>query len=387
MRTFNIVAALSQYYSVDLLAVMTAFGGAGIDSRQNDLCSTIRAVPLDRLQDWDVTAQWYLRASIERSGFVFGKRPIDWTSVARRRARQTCRTLDAASYDVMHLFRLYMAPLADLLSESGFRGRRQLDLDDIESETRMRISRLYSSRGRDVPSRRAARDAAWYAEVERARLPDYDRVFVCSEADRSSLVARIPAARVEVLPNVMREQEPAPFRSRPRPFTFLFVGSMSYYPNFDAVMHFVEDVAPIIDRGARGLWRLHLVGRGVTRSLRMALAGRDNVTICEDAASLTPHYHAADAVVVPLRAGGGTRIKVLEAFAYGVPVVTTPLGVEGIDAADGDHVLVGDSSEAFADRCLRLMNEPELRARLNGNALALLRVSHHPDILTRVLCP
>jgi glycosyltransferase involved in cell wall biosynthesis len=112
----------------------------------------------------------------------------------------------------------------------------------------------------------------------------------------------------------------------------------------------------LTDRGIR----IDLVG---SRS-STAMAGfprHSEVRLHDSVEDLAPLYAAADVVVVPLRAGGGTRIKILESFAHGVPVVTTSLGAEGIDAADGVHLLVADNAEAFARACLRIKEAPEFR--------------------------
>jgi glycosyltransferase involved in cell wall biosynthesis len=98
---------------------------------------------------------------------------------------------------------------------------------------------------------------------------------------------------------------------------------------------------------------------------------------------VAPVYRDAHAVVVPIRSGGGTRIKVLEAFSYGRPVVSTPVGIEGIEARPEEHLLVGDSPAALAAHCLRLMRDPALACRLAERAMALLKSAYTVDALAR----
>jgi glycosyltransferase involved in cell wall biosynthesis len=93
---------------------------------------------------------------------------------------------------------------------------------------------------------------------------------------------------------------------------------------------------------------------------------------------LAPLYEAADVAVVPVRAGGGTRIKILEAFAHGVPVVTTPLGAEGIAAVDGEHLLLAEDALGFARACLGVKETPALGAALAARAAALLDRRYSP---------
>jgi glycosyltransferase involved in cell wall biosynthesis len=91
----------------------------------------------------------------------------------------------------------------------------------------------------------------------------------------------------------------------------------------------------------------------------------------------------SDAVVVPVRAGGGTRIKILEAFSFQRPVVSTSTGTEGIAARDGEHLLIGDSPEKFAEQCLRLMGDPALGACLAANARRLDEEEYSMEALAR----
>lgn len=97
---------------------------------------------------------------------------------------------------------------------------------------------------------------------------------------------------------------------------------------------------------------------------------------------LTPVYAATDAAIVPLRAGGGTRIKILEAFAHGVPVVSTPAGAEGLDIADGRELLLGADAETFVGACVRLAQDSSLGARLSTVARAFVAAHHTSAALT-----
>ena len=102
-------------------------------------------------------------------------------------------------------------------------------------------------------------------------------------------------------------------------------------------------------------------------------------------ADLHPWYAQADAIVAPIRAGGGTRIKILEAFSYQRPVAATSIAMEGIEARAEEHFVLGDTPAAFAQQCVRLILDGELRDRLARNALALLQPSYTIQSLTKAL--
>jgi glycosyltransferase involved in cell wall biosynthesis len=100
---------------------------------------------------------------------------------------------------------------------------------------------------------------------------------------------------------------------------------------------------------------------------------------------VAPYYDRADVVVVPLRAGGGTRIKVLEAFAHRVPVVATPMGAEGLEVSPGRHLLVGDGPDALAAACLRLLRDPALGRQLAADAHALVKRRYALPVVARAI--
>ena len=215
-------------------------------------------------------------------------------------------------------------------------------------------------------------EAARYEPLLDEVLAGWDRLYVCSELDRG----RLGADAVRVLPNVV-ETAP-PLERRDGSFTFLFVGNLDYYPNGDAVRWFAREVLPALQRRASAPFQVLVAGNGkAPPELAHAGAVRD----------LGPCYTAADVAIVPLRAGGGTRIKILEAFAHGVPVVSTPVGAEGLEAGDGEHLLLGEDAEAFAGRCAELMASPELRRSLAERALRLVRDSYSLDAAIAAVAP
>jgi glycosyltransferase involved in cell wall biosynthesis len=153
----------------------------------------------------------------------------------------------------------------------------------------------------------------------------------------------------------------------------LFVGLMSYFPNSDAVNYFIDRVFPLItNRIPRA--RLLVVGANPPR--RMRLRAAPQVTIVGRVPSVEPYFRLASAFVVPMRCGGGTRVKVLEAMLHGVPIVSTSLGCEGLAVRDGESVLLADTPETFAASVMRVCNDPALARRLAAGGSALVRAEY-----------
>ena len=281
----------------------------------------------------------------------------------------------------VHLMRLYLAPLAQpfLRRPASDRPFCVLDLDDDDVRTCERLARLHADMGDCGAAAVAAAEAEKYRAFANHYVPAFDRVIVCSEADASRLGGQFPGARFAVVPNGY-EPPGLAFSRRPSnlgPLRLLFVGTFGYFPNVDAALFLCRGVLPALRRSTDREICIDLVGAGGTTALR-GLVGDPSVRLRGFVEDLAPIYAAADVAVVPVRVGGGTRIKILEAFAHGVPVVTTSLGAEGIDAAEGEHLLFADDAEAFARACLNLKEKPELAAQLAACAAALLVARYSP---------
>jgi glycosyltransferase involved in cell wall biosynthesis len=287
-----------------------------------------------------------------------------------------------AAYDIVHVFRLAGLALAKPYLDSA--GRRHLDLDDIESKTHKRIAALFRGNGEMEAAERELAESRRCELLEVAVFRKFDRVYVCSDADRDILAPRCPAELV-VLPNAVRLPDalPHPPRRDPsQPFRFLFIGTIGYYPNFDACVWLCREVLPILKRTAPFPFLVNIAG---SDSGRLPI-DQEFVRILGAVPDVSPIYEAADAVIVPLRAGGGTRIKILEAFSYRRPVVATSIGAEGLNATAGTDLLLADTPEAFAARCVGLMTDRDLACRLAENALRLVKGAYSAEALKQIVC-
>ncbi len=199
---------------------------------------------------------------------------------------------------------------------------------------------------------------------------DADGVYLCSETDERRLLDLLPGARTAVIPNGadVEYYRPRPADPMPDGRTVVFFGLLSYVPNVDGVIHFVRDIWPRI-AVAHPDARCKIIGGGAPSSLQ-ALAG-PRVELTGFVPDLRPHLAAAAAVVVPLRLGGGTRLKIVEAMAMGKAIVSTTLGAEGIEAVPERELLIEDDPASFGDAVNRLLAEPSLAARIGQSARQL----------------
>jgi glycosyltransferase involved in cell wall biosynthesis len=145
------------------------------------------------------------------------------------------------------------------------------------------------------------------------------------------------------------------------------VGALYYLPNADGICHFVEQVLPAVHRMAGAPIALRIVGADPLRRVT-ELAGNPSVTVHANVSSVAPFYEQASLCIVPLRVGSGTRIKILEAFSYRRPVVSTHLGAEGLAVKDGEHLILADEPEAMARACATLLSDHTMRDQMVGSA-------------------
>jgi glycosyltransferase involved in cell wall biosynthesis len=293
------------------------------------------------------------------------------------------RHFPGVTFHAIHTFRLVMAhvTLGILGAMPAPLPFSVLDLDDDECQ---RVERLITLLEQTGDSRRAKIERAELSKMrmlERIALPRFERIFLASQADADRVGARYRGKVVLSLPNVIRlGGESEALRTPGFPRSLLFVGSLDYLPNEDGLCHFCSQTLPRISGAFREPFRIMIVGSNPQQRV-LSLGELPAVEMIGEVADVAPYYARASAVIVPLRAGGGTRIKILEAFCYRRPVVSTTIGVEGLNVEDQVHFLVADTPEAFAEACLRLLQSDSLRGSLANQALAWLRANHSPDRL------
>jgi polysaccharide biosynthesis protein PslH len=293
-----------------------------------------------------------------------------------------CTAFAGQSFDVVHLYRL--TSLFHGLSYLAASTAAHIDLDECESATRRRLAGLFGRTGRTTASRFLALEARLCARLEGEVLARFDRVYACSDRERSALPEGPGRGEVRVLANALDPPDGLSPVATGEPFTLLFAGTLGYYVNEDAAWFLCEEVLPHLRRIARRRFEILLVGAGAGAAVR-ALASAPEVTLVGEVPHLEPWYTRASAVVVPLRAGGGTRLKVLEAMRHRRPIVSTSEGVAGLGLRHGIHALVADTPERFARQCLRVMDDPELAGRLGRQAFDRFVTHHTPQAVAGAL--
>lgn len=196
---------------------------------------------------------------------------------------------------------------------------------------------------------------------ERQALERFHHVIAVSEVDRQQMLEMQPRSPVSVVPTGVdcREFTVAP-PSTALPPRIVFVGSMDWEPNVDAVKFFAEDIWPSI-RAQFPQAIFEIVGRSPDEAVKRLAC--DSIRVSGTVPSILPHLRDATVVIVPLRIGGGTRLKIFEAMATGRAVVSTSIGAEGLDVASGKNLILADDPKSFADAIVLLLRDAPLRRR------------------------
>lgn len=257
-------------------------------------------------------------------------------------------SVGANHYDIIHIGRSYLTDALRVL-----RGRvATVDLDEDEWTSYREIASILRAGDPAAALWAEAEADAFYRQIGRS-APQLKHSFISSEAEAIRITERHPTIDVEVVQNAV--SIPGSVRREDDEATLLFLGSFSYLPNVDAATWFVDNIWPAIKASAKSSLRLLIVGRDAQRFL--SLGERKDVLVCNNVANVAEAFAAATVFVAPLRAGAGTRLKVLEAAAYGVPMVSTSVGARGLPLKQGRDLLVADGESEFAAAVLEALGD------------------------------
>jgi len=190
-----------------------------------------------------------------------------------------------------------------------------------------------------------------------------------SERDRQMITKDVKTP-VYVIPNGVDLDFFAPQKIAPEPHSIIFSGAMSYFPNHNGILFFLEQIFPLVQRKAPNA-KVYVVGPDVPVEVQMKASDKIVVTGFVD--DIRPYISRAQVSVIPLRIGGGTRIKAIESMAMMRPIVSTTLGCEGLNVVHRKHVLLADTPEDFASSIIELFDNEELRTRICEEAFAFTR--------------
>jgi sugar transferase (PEP-CTERM/EpsH1 system associated) len=208
--------------------------------------------------------------------------------------------------------------------------------------------------------------------AERRYLRLADQVLTVSETDRDAFAAFVDPAKLTVIPTGVDVDYFHPMPTEEAENSLVFTGSMDWLPNEDAILYFADAILPLIKQKCPAVF-LEVVGRSPSRKLQALAETEKSVRLTGRVEDIRPFVARGSVYVVPLRIGGGTRLKIFEAMAMGKAVVSTSVGAEGLPVRSGGNILMADSPQDFADSVTSLLRDPEERLRLGAAARNLVQ--------------
>jgi polysaccharide biosynthesis protein PslH len=380
IRSYHLLTQLAKHHDVDLVtfsqkALVTSYASSyetGIENATSELNNFVSVKKIihtsnSRIQKLInaaialISGQPYtIRHLISKSATSYFQNQIDWDS-----------------YDVIHVDTISLVPYLPPTSKI----KMALNHHNIESH---------------MMERRANRELnpikSWYFRLEANRLKDYERKhssrffahLVCSEVDKERLAVINPTIKIEVIPNgVSLADVPYPANREPAtPPRLIFIGGLDWYPNKDAVVHFLKEIWPHLK--SENI-ELHIVGKNPPSDLIELTSGISKIHIHGFVQDISAIYREAAIYICPIRDGGGTKLKVLDALGHGLPLVGYPEACEGISVQNGVHARIVENPMEFAHAIVSMIKESESTRKLGEEGERLIRREYDVESIGKKL--
>lgn len=378
IRSFNVLRLLAREYDVSLLAferaVLEASGFTyDLDADISRLSEIAGSVEVFRIPQRHSRVRFFadhLRSTVLQRPFT---RYLYRSAGFRSRLEQLLR---AEAIDVVHVDSLDLSEYLPLVHGLP----TVCTHHNVESELLRRRARIES---RPVHKAYFRLQAHLTRREEQHWCPRVDLNVAVSDQDAAKLRELAPQGRYEVVPNGVDVDHFRPGEGDGR--GVVFVGGTNWFPNRDALEYFGAEILPLIRRVLPDL-PVTWVG-AASKEDRIQSQQRYGISLTGYVDDVRPHVQGAACYVVPLRVGGGSRLKILDAWAMGMPIVSTAVGAEGLAARQGDNILIADRPEEFADAVLRVLRDDALRRRLGKAARQTAELDYSWDAIGRRMLP
>ena len=377
IRNFNLLAGLAKRHTVDLVTFLPLGVGEDAVELVRPYCREILALPQPARKMADRTRDTLVGTAPDMALRLHSP---------HMHAALFDLVIRSPGYDVVQVEGIEMAPYMLALQQRWSGPRPRFVYDDHNAEY------VLQQRAFMTDARRPKRwIAATYSLIQWRKLTAYerrvcrsaDRVVAVSDVDRAALLRLDPALNVTTIPNGVDLDFYYPGVTQPAPEmtpdSLVFTGKMDYRPNIDAVTWFAAAVFPLIRQRVPAAC-FYIVGQQPSQRV-MALAQRAGIVVTGKVRDTRPYIAGAGVYIIPLRIGGGTRLKVLEAMAMGQALVSTRLGCDGFPFADGREISYADEPQVFADRVVSLLENRDEAERLGHAARAAVEADYGWDAI------
>jgi glycosyltransferase involved in cell wall biosynthesis len=348
IRIFNLIKYLSQDHVVDLIAFTDEDFAEEQIGLARKSCRFVWTTPFREFSPTQIRAILGFLSPLPRSTMYSYSKVFE--NLVTEAGKKTV-------YDLVIASQIDTAPYA------GFIPDAPKILEELEVTTRLdQVKSGYNA------LKLLRKKLGWwkFARYINSQLQVFNACTVVSEKEKEHLLRISPGYKnIGIVPNGIEVDDYHDSYDSPNPDTLIYSGALDYYANFDAMNFFLRDIFPLIVKERPGI-KLLITGRKDISKIKQ-LPSYHNVVFTGYINDIHSAIYSSWCSIVPLRIGGGTRLKILEAMALGSPVVSTTKGAEGLNVQNGHDILIADEPLAFAQAVLRLLRSPSLRERLGCN--------------------
>lgn len=351
LRTCNLLRELASRHEITLCSYVQSEAEVRGLEQMREFCADVHAVPL------------YLnfpKAELARDVMrdLVSDAPILATKYCQPAMVALLRGLiSRQKFDVLHLDMLHLGLLMDCANG--------LPTVLVEHNVESALLERRIERASGPMKAYLRRQLTKLSRFEAQACSDADCVVCVSDNDATLLRKMSDTVDTVTVPNAVDVEYFKPFTSQPRPGSLIYVGGLGWFPNLDAIEFFAQDILPRIAREIPEVV-LTVVGQVPDPAMLERFSDHPNIRFAGLVDDIRPFAADAVAYVVPLRIGGGTRLKILDALSMGKPVITTSIGCEGLRVTHGTDVLVADDAERFARETVRVLSDAVLASRLGS---------------------
>jgi polysaccharide biosynthesis protein PslH len=371
IRVYNLIRRIAVRHQVSIASLASSSEDIGALQHLKSFCQNVVIGDKPNLTKFQhITG--ILKLSMSGKPFEF---EFLYSEDLARKINQLASRID---FDIVQVEPSRMAPYIESLP-TGSHGKKIVVFHNIAYNQYNLISQLERTLIKKI---RPWLHGRIMREWEPRYAKNFDICVMMSELERAWLNTANPRLQTAVIPNGVDTVRYKPLFQEESPPALLFIGSMDYPPCTDAAIFLCKRVLPLVRQAIPEIL-VWIVGANPPPVVKKLIG--DGVYVTGRVEDVVPYYKKSTICAVPLRAGGGTRLKILEAMALGRPVVSTAIGCEGLDVIDGEHLLVAESPEQFSKQILRILNEKGLYRHIAAQARQLVVSKYNWDSIAQQL--
>ncbi|MBA7536043.1 D-inositol-3-phosphate glycosyltransferase [subsurface metagenome] len=354
LRVYNLIREVSKYHEIYLISLIYKDEIEYIPEMLK-FCKQVEVVPFEHTRFSKMTRWLRIFTSL------FTKTPVEMAAKESRSMQKKVNEIITNEFDIIQVEWLQMTQYLP------FDQLKNIPLILVEHDVSYVPWQRRIQTEKGLLKYIARREFSKVKNYERKICQNFDKIIVMSEIDKNRLSMLHKNLDIRVVPNGVDTENIQATVKREDANSLLFIGWMRHQPNRDAMNFFLDQIFPLISKAIPNT-KLYVVGQHTPKNIVNLAKSNPNIICTGYVKDVGEYLYNCTTYICPLRIAGGTRLKILEAMAAGIPVVSTSIGAEGLNVTADENILIADTPEEFAEMTIRLLRNPELRERIAYNA-------------------